>query len=89
MIFSSLYPTTGINVVHVGIQDDFKHHAGVIKTLTFYLVQFLESFKIETVNYCTNNTDRSIFHNIFINSLRKKYQLVGSVRMKMYLSKYA
>ena len=57
----------------------------MIRTAPFFLVQLLEGFKVETVDYRTNDANRIVLRNIFINSLRKKHQLVGSVRMIMYL----
>ena len=57
----------------------------MIRTAAFFLVQPFEGFKVETVDYRIDDTNRIIFRNIFINSLRKKHQLVGSIWMIMYL----
>ena len=80
-----LYPAARVDVVHIGIKDDLQHHAGMIGTAAFFLVQLLEGFKVETVNYRTDYANRIVFRYVFIDSLRKKHQLVGSVRMIMYL----
>ena len=57
----------------------------MIRPATFFLVQLLECFKVEAINYRTNNTNRIVLRDIFINSLRKKHQLVGGIWMIMYL----
>lgn|GEM_PF-3165260 len=49
------------------------------------LVEFLEIIKVKTVNNRIDYAHRSIRGYIFIDSLRKKNRLVGSVRTKMQL----
>jgi len=79
------YFTAGVDVVHVGIQNDLEHHLGMVRAAAAFLIQFLETFKIQALNQSVNYAHRIVFCNILINSLRKKHCLVGIVRAKMYL----
>ena len=76
----------GVDVVHIGIQNDLEHHLGVVRAATAFLIQLSETFKIQALNQGVNHVHRIVFCNILINSLRKKNGLVGIVRTKMYLS---
>jgi hypothetical protein len=49
------------------------------------LVQFTETCQVQLVNQAVNETYWVVFRNIFIDSLRKKQNLLGSVRTKVYL----
>ena len=75
----------GVDVVHIGIQNDLEHHPGVIRAAAAFLIQLSETFKIQALNQGVNHAHRIVFCNILINSLRKKHCLVGIVRTKMYL----
>ena len=75
----------GVDVVHIGIQNDLEHHLGVVRAAAAFLIQLSETFKIQALNQGVNHAHRIIFCNILINSLRKKNGLVGNVRTKMYL----
>ena len=75
----------GVDVVHIGIQNDLEHHLGVVRAAAAFLIQFSETFKIQALNQGVNHAHRIVFCNILINSLRKKNGLVGIVRTKMYL----
>ena len=75
----------GVDVVHIGIQNDLEHHPGVVRAAPAFLIQLSETFKIQALNQGVNHAHRIVFCNILINSLRKKHCLVGIVRTKMYL----
>ena len=75
----------GVDVVHIGIQNDLEHHLGVVRAAAAFLIQLAETFKIQALNQGVNHAHRIVFCNILINSLRKKNGLVGNVRTKMYL----
>lgn len=75
-----LYLTTGVNVVHIGIMNDLKHHLGMIRRTTLFPIKFFHMGKIEMLYYMIQNTHRIIFCNIFVYSLRKKNHLVLYVR---------
>ena len=75
----------GVDVVHIGIQNDLEHHPGVVRAAPAFLIQLSETFKIQALNQGVNHAHRIVFCNILINSWRKKHCLVGIVRTKMYL----
>ncbi|VYT50809.1 Uncharacterised protein [Bacteroides vulgatus] len=75
----------GVDVVHIGIQNDLEHHPGMVRAAPAFLIQLPETFKVQALNQSVNHAHRIVFCNILINSLRKKNGLVGIVRTKMYL----
>ena len=75
----------GVDVVHIGIQNDLEHHPGMVRAAAAFLVQFPETFKVQALNQSVNHAHRIVLCNILINSLREKHGLVGIVRAKMYL----
>ena len=79
------YLTTGIDIVHIGIQNSFEHHSWVIGRTAELLIQFMERTKVKIVNHSIQNTYRIVRWNIFIYSLWEKDDLIGIVRTKMYL----
>lgn len=80
-----LYLTTGIDVVHIGVNDDFEHHAGMVGTTAYSVIEFLELAQVKLVYYSRNDSYRVIFRDILIYSLWKKNDLVGIVRTIMHL----
>ena len=79
----TLYLAAGVDVVHIGIQDDLEHHARVIGAATDFTVQTVEAGQVKVVHYRTHDANRIAIADIFINPLRKKYQLVGNVIPKV------
>ena len=77
--------TAGVDVVHIGIENDLEHHPGMVRAAAAFLIQLPEAFKIKAINQSVNHAHRFVFCNILVNSLRKKHCLVGIVRTKMYL----
>lgn len=66
-----LYLTTGIDVVHIGVNDDFEHHAGMVGTTACSVIEFMELAQVKLVYYSRNDSYRVIFRDIFIYSLWK------------------
>ena len=64
--------TTGVDVVHVGIQNYLKHQLGIIRRASSFPIKSLYFCKVEMLNYMVQDSHRIIIRNIFIDSLRKK-----------------
>jgi len=75
----------GVDVVHIGIQNDLEHHPGMVRAAAAFLIQLSETFKVQALNQSVNHAHRFVFCNILVYSWRKKHCLVGIVRTKMYL----
>ena len=75
----------GVDVVHIGIQDDLEHHPGMVRAAPAFLIQLPETFKVQALNQSVNHPNWIMLCNILVNSWRKKHCLVGIVRTKMYL----
>ena len=75
----------GVDVVHIGVQDDLEHHPGMVRAAAAFLIQLPETFKVQAFNQGVNHAHRIVLCNILIDSLRKQHCLVGYVRTKMYL----
>ena len=72
-----------------GIQADIKTITALggyaVSAITSVTVQLMETCQVKLVNQAIDQTHRVVFRNIFINSLRKKQNLLGSVRTEVYL----
>ena len=75
----------GIDVVHIGIENDLEHHPGMVRAAAAFLIQLPETFKVQALNQSVNHPNWIMLCNILVNSLRKKHCLVGIIRTKMYL----
>ena len=75
----------GVDVVHIGIQNDLEHHPGMVRAAPAFLIQLPETFKVQALNQSVNHPNWIMLCNILVNSWRKKHGLVGIVRTKMYL----
>ena len=75
----------GVDVVHIGIQNDLEHHPGMVRAAPAFLIQLPETFKVQALNQSVNHPNWIMLCNILVNSLRKKHCLVGIIRTKMYL----
>jgi len=80
-----LYLAARIDVVHVAVDHCLEHHAGMERTAAILLVQLTETCQVKHVNQAVDKAYRIVFRNIFIDSLRKKQNLLGCVRTKVYL----
>ena len=80
---SRLYPAGGIEVVHVAIHDSLEHHPRMVGAATALIVQLVEIIQLQTVNHSVNNAHGVVFRNIFVDSLRKKYDLFGIIIAKV------
>ena len=78
-----LYLAAGIDVVHVAVDHSLEHHTRMERTPACRLVQFTETCQVQLVNQTVNKTYWVVFRNIFVDSLRKKQNLLGSVRTKV------
>ena len=78
-----LYPAAGVDIVHVGIEDDLEHHFWMIWTAPALFVKLTEIVDIQTVNNGIDNANGVVFRNVLIDSLRKKHRLVAYVRAKV------
>ena len=70
--------TTRIDIVHIGVNDHLEHHARMVGTTTYSVIEFMELAQIKLVNYARNDSYRVIFCDIFINSLWKRMIWLGS-----------
>ena len=77
--------TAGVDVVHIGIENDLEHHPGMVRAAAAFLIQLPETFKVQALNQSVNHPNWIMLCNILVNSLRKKHCLVGIIRTKMYL----
>ena len=78
-----LYFTTGIDIVHVSVDNHLEHHFRMISRAPRLFIKLLEIIKIEIINNRVDYADRIVRGYVFINSLWKKNGLVGNVRTKM------
>ena len=74
--------STGINVVHVGVDNHLEHHLRMIGATTIFFIKSLIVIKVKILNEGIDIQDRVIFSNIFINPDGKKKRLVGYIRAK-------
>ena len=77
--------TAGVDVVHIGIENDLEHHPGMVMAAAAFLIQLPETFKVQALNQSVNHPNWIMLCNILVNSLRKKHCLVGIIRTKMCL----
>src|SRR5574344_357155 len=80
-----LYLATGVDIVHIRIQNDLQHHLGMVRASTRLFVELLEIIEIQLVYDSRENAHGIIILYIFIYPTRKKDRLVGYVRTKVYL----
>lgn len=40
----------GVDVVHIGIQNDLEHHPGMVRAAPAFLIQLPETFKVQALN---------------------------------------
>ena len=80
-----LYLATGVDIVHIRIQNDLQHHLGMVGASTRLFVELLEIIEIQLVYDSGENAHGIIILYIFIYPTRKKNRLVGYVRTKVYL----
>ena len=71
-----LYLTTGVDVVHIGVDDDLKEHLRIIRTAATLPVELAETTQIKALYNAADKADGILFRNIFVDSLRKKHHLV-------------
>ena len=77
------YLATRIYIVHIGVNDNLEHHAGMVGTTAYSVIELMELAQVKLVNYGRNDSYRVIACDIFIYSLREKNDLVGIVRTIM------
>ena len=82
-VFPLFYLATRIDIVHIGVNDNLEHHAGMVGTTTYSVIELMELAQVKPVNYGRNDSYRVITCDIFIYSLREKNDLVGIVRTIM------
>ena len=78
-----LYPAAGVDIVHVGIEDDLEHHFWMVGTAAALFVKLTKIVDIQTVNNGIDNANGVVFRNVLIDSLRKMHRLVAYVRAKV------
>ena len=81
----SFYLTTRIDVVHIGVNNNLEHHAGMVSATTYSMIEFMKLAQVKLVYYCRDDPYWVISRYIFIYSLWKKDDSVGIVRTIMYL----
>ena len=60
-----LYLLAGIHIVHVGIDDYLKHHAGMVGAAPGRLVELMETGEVEPVDYLADNAHGIVFCYVF------------------------
>ena len=71
-----LYLAARVDVVHVAVDDDLEHHPGMVGARAAVMVQGVYAPHVQAVNNRIDQTDRVVWGNIFVDSFRKKNQLV-------------
>lgn len=71
-----LYLAAGIDVVHVGIDDNLQEHLGIVRAAATFLAQLAERGEVEVLNDVADQAHGVVLRNILVYSLRKKYRLV-------------
>ena len=79
----SLHPAARVDVVHVAVDDHLEHHPGMVRTSAVAVVQGVYAPHVQAVNNRIDQTDRVVWGNIFVDSFRKKNQLVVYVLTKV------
>ena len=78
-----LHLAARVDVVHVTVDDDLEHHPRVVGARTVVVVQGVYATHVQAVNNRIDQTDRVVRGNIFVDSFRKKNQLVVYVLTKV------
>ena len=78
-----LYLAARVDVVHVTVDDDLEHHPGMVGTRAAVIVQGIYAPHVQAVYNRIDQTDRVVRSNIFVDSFRKKNQLVVYVLTKV------
>ena len=78
-----LYLAARVDVVHVTVDDDLEHHPRMVGIRAAVIVQGVYAPHVQAVNNRIDQTDRVVSSNIFVNSFRKKNQLVVYVLTKV------
>ncbi len=79
----TLYLPAGVDVVHVGVQNDFEHHLRMVRAAATLTVQFLKLPKVKTLDNGINNAYRIVFRYVFIGIQQKKQSVVVTIRFCM------
>lgn len=82
------YLAARIKVVHVTVNQRLEHHFRMVWTAAALFIKFAEVFQLQAVNYRVNHTDRIVFRNILVKTMRKKNSLFGIVIPKVYLCRH-
>ena len=71
-----LYLAAGVDVVHVGIEDELEHHLRMEGATAFLLVQLFEILEVKTFYYGIDNAHRIVFRDILAGIHRQKQSVV-------------
>ena len=71
-----LYLAAGVDVVHVGIEDELEHHLRMVGATAFLLVQLFEILEVKTFYYGIDNANRIVFGYILVRIHRQKQSVV-------------
>ena len=71
-----LYLAAGVDVVHVGVEDDLQEHLRLVGTAAARLVKPAEAADVKRVNYSAHQADRIIGGDVLVDSFRKKNRLI-------------
>lgn len=66
-----LYFTARIDIVHVGIDNQFEHHFRMIRTTARFLIKLPETVKIKIINHSIDYAHRIVRCYVFINKIHK------------------
>lgn len=73
----SFYLTTRIDVVHIGVNNNLEHHAGMVSATTYSMIEFMKLAQVKLVYYCRDDPYWVISRYIFIYSLWKRMIRLG------------
>ena len=72
----ALYLAARVDVVHVAVDNDLEHHPRVVGACATVIVQGVDALHVQAVDNRIDQADRVVRGNIFVDSFRKKNQLV-------------
>ena len=80
-----LYLTTGVDVVHIGVDDDLKEHLRIIRTAATLLVELAETTQIKALYNAADKADGILFRNILSILCGKSTIWFGEYGQKWYI----
>lgn len=70
------YSATRIGVAHIGVDDNLQQLLQIVGTATALPVKLAETAQVKALHYTANKTDRVVFRNVLVDSLKEKHHLI-------------